>query len=329
VVPLFREIRERLKAAPGVRSTGFGFMRMMADNEWGSGITVEGYTPAENDPGPSRNAVGPEYFKTLGIAMVRGREFTERDDENAPKVAVINETFARFYFGGRDALGKRIGPGGRKGAAECTIVGVVQDGKYRTFREPATRMWYVPLAQSPARQGTLYVRTEGDPGSAISLVAKVIASIDKNVALVDPKTVQAQVYEQSRQERLLAALSTFFGVLAAMLATIGLYGVLSFMVSRRAREIGVRMALGAMPGDMARLVLREVAVIGMSGFALGLAAMAMAGGAVESLLFGVAPMDKWAVAAACAGMAVTALAAGYVPAARAARIDPAVTLRSD
>jgi len=329
VLPFFREVKERLERTPGVRSAAFASMRVMSGSEWGSGITVEGFTPAENDPGPSRNAVGPDYFRTLGVTLLRGREFTDRDHEKAPQVAIVNESFARFYFGGADPIGKRIGIGGRQGRADHTIVGVVGDTKYAEFREERRRVWYVPITAGSMAPRILYVRADGDAERTLALVRGTVASVDRNVPLQDPKSVETQVAEQSQRERMLATLSTSFAALAAFLAAIGIYGVIAFSVRQRLREIGVRMALGATPARVFAAVIRGVALIAGLGFALAFPAAWYVSGLLADLLYRVRLLDPWSIAAASVAMALTALTGGAFPARAASRVDPAAALRAE
>jgi predicted permease len=329
VISFFNNVKERLESVPGVRSASFSMLRIMSGNEWGSGITVEGFTPAENDPGPSREAVGPDYFRTLGVPLLRGREFTRRDDENAPKVAIVNESFAQFYFGTAEPIGKRIGPGGRQGKAEYTIVGVVRDTKYSDFRDDARRIWYTPVLAGSGMPQTLYVRADGDSQRALALVRNTVAGIDRNIPLHDARSVEMQVAERSRRERMLAMLSTFFGALAGFLAAIGIYGVMSFSVRQRLREIGIRLALGAAPVQVFTAVIRDVAFYTGLGFALASPAAWYASRLVSDLLYRVEPLDHWSIGAACLAMAVTVLMAGAIPARAASQVEPAATLRAD
>jgi predicted permease len=329
VLPFFNDLKERLESVPGVRSASFSMLRIMSGNEWGSGITVEGFKPAEDDPGPSREAVGPDYFRTLGVQLLRGREFTRRDDEKSPKVAIVNESFARHYFGAADPIGKRIGPGGGQGRAEYTIVGIVRDTKYSDFRDDARRVWYTPALVGGSMPRTLYVRADGDAERALALVRKTVAGIDRNIPLQDAKSVEMQVAERSRRERMLAMLSTFFAGLAGFLAAIGIYGVMSFSVRQRLREIGIRLALGAAPAQVFSAVIRDVAFYAGLGFALACPAAWYASGLLSDLLYRVEPLDHWSIGAACLAMAVTVLTAGAIPARAASQVEPAATLRAD
>ena len=331
VAPYFRRTVERVQALPGVRSAAFSVTRVMANHGWSSGIRVQGFTSAESDPGPNRNAVGPDYFATMGIPMVMGREFTARDDEKAPMVAIVNEAFAKFYFAGNNPLGRLIDQGGdSKEPPRFTIVGVAKDGRYRGIRDSSTRFWYVPIEQqSNLSLATLYVRTVGDPARAIVDVRRAVAGVDPNVAALNVKTVEAQIAEGQRFERMIAALSAFFGGLAAVLAAIGLYGILSYLVTQRQREIGVRLALGATPLGVAKLVVSSVAASATLGIVLALPAIYYGSHAVKSMLFGIEPLDPAALAAAAGTLAAVAAVAAWLPARRAASVSPSIALRSE
>jgi predicted permease len=281
--------------------------------------------------GPLRDAVGAGYFRTLGIPILLGRDFETRDDEKAPKVAIVNESFAKFYFGAANPLGKRIGDGGQD-KPDIEIVGVAKDSKYSVVREKTPRFWYVPYEQlfdDATMRTTLHVRTAGDPDHMIAGLRDAIWSVDSKVAIDNVTTLETQVEEHLSLERLVAALLSFFGILAALLASVGLYGVLAFSTARRRREIGVRLALGAEPARVRRLVLRDAAVQAIAGIAIGLPAGLAVSRLLESQLFGVSTTDPLSIAAATVLLAVVALAAGDLPARRASRVDPAIVLRCD
>jgi predicted permease len=326
--PFFREVLARVSTLPGVRSASFSARGLVRNSSWGSGIRVEGFTPIEGDIGPNRDVVGPGYFTAVGIPVLIGRDFSLQDGENSQQVAIVNEKFARFYFGNGNPIGRRIGPGGKKGSASYAIVGVVKDGKYATLREETPRFWYIPYEQFPGTKGLyLYARTVGDPARMIAAIRHEIGTIDKNVAVFDVKTLEQQVEEDLVTDRLVATLSGFFSLLAALLAAIGLYGVMAYQVTRRTREIGIRMALGAVRSGVVWMVLREVALLAALGIAIGVPAALALSRLIASMLYGVNPRDLVTLEAATALMTVVALAAGYFPARRAARVDPMVALR--
>jgi predicted permease len=300
----------------------------MGGGQWGSGISVEGFVVPEGEDDPRRDGVSAGYFSALGIPLVAGREFEETDRAQSPKVAIVNETFAKRYFGRENPIGKRIGEGGH--APERTVVGVVRDAKYARLREEPMRFWWVPYKQlDPERFHalTLYVRTTGDPAEMIQSVRQVVASVDNRVALFTIRTMQAQLNENLKIERLLATLSLFFGGLAALLAAIGLFGVLAYSVARREREIGIRVALGASSFQASWTVIRDMTGFALLGLAVGLGLAASAGKVVEGFLFGVHANDVASLAAACGLMGVIAVFAALIPARRAAAVAPAVACR--
>ena len=269
----YTQLVEQVRSLPGVQAATFGRQRLIANAAWSSGIIVPGFTPPEGDRGPNRDAIGSNYFSSLGIPLIAGREFTDADTAAAPKVAIVNEAFARFYFGNQNPLGKQIGPGG--GKPEYTIVGVTKNAKYRDMREAPTRFWYVPFAQlgdqGSFRALTLFVRTSSDPNSMANSIHAAVGRVDQNIALFDIKTIDAQVGDNVRLERALATLSIFFGMVAALLAGAGLSGVLAYSVAQRKREIGIRIAVGARPAQAAWAVVRGVGFFVIVGVAGGIA----------------------------------------------------------
>ncbi len=328
----YQRVREEIGALPGVEAVAVGRQPILGGRQWGSGISIEGReVPEQEQSLPRRDAVSSGYFSVLGMPLVGGREFTQADDASAPKVALVNETFARHFFGGENPIGKRIGEGGHP--ADTTIVGVVRDSKYSRLREEPMQFWWVPYRQVGLdRVGnalTLFVRTAGDPEGLIRGVRAAVSQVDPRMALFSVRTVEAQIDENLQIERLMAILSFFFGGVAALLAAIGLFGVLAYSVARREREIGIRIALGASPWEASWAILREVALYVFLGLAAGLGAAALAGSLVEGLLFGVQPRDLLSMAGACGAMGAIAFLAGFIPARRAASVPPAIAFRAE
>jgi putative ABC transport system permease protein len=277
---------------------------------------------------PNFAAVAPGFFETLGIPVVAGRPITESDGPQAPEVAVVNESFARRYFGGQ-ALGRRFGYGRGPRHQDVEIVGIVKDGKAVSLREEQRRFVFLSHAQREVLGGmTFYARTAGQPDALIGRVNALVRSVDPDLPVSELKTMRAQVRESLFVERMVAALSAAFGVLATLLAALGLYGVMAFAVALRTREIGIRMALGAQRRDVLRMVLRDVALLVAIGVALGLPGGYGMGRVVETQLFGLSARDPLTFAAATITLLAVALLAGYIPARRAARVDPMVALRS-
>ncbi len=271
---------------------------------------------------------GPGYFATLGIPLVAGREFTKRDADGAPLVGIINETAAHFFFGNRNPLGMHFGFGGRRGIADIEIVGVVKDDKTAGLKEASPRFVYSPYMQERSvTYMTVYVRTTRAPNELAAALRRVVQQADANLPVFGMKTMDTQVDEFLFTERLIAMLSTVFGSLAMLLAAIGLYGVMAYTVARRTREIGIRVALGASRAEVVRLVMREVGWMAAIGIAIGLPGAIALGRVIQSQLFGLAAYDPLTLALATAALASAALLAGYIPAARATRVDPMVALR--
>jgi predicted permease len=327
----YTQVVEQVRSLPGVQAVTFGRQRLIAGAAWSSGIIVPGFTSRPNDRGPYRDAIGSDYFSALGIPLIAGREFTNTDTAAAPKVAIINQAFARFYFGNQNPLGKLIGPGG--GKPDYTVVGVTQNAKYREMREAPTRFWYVPFAQLGGQGSfsalTLFVRTSSNPNSMVRSIRAAVERIDRNIALFDIKTVDAQVTDNVRLERALASLSVFFGTVAALLAGAGLFGVLAYSVAQRRREIGIRIAIGARPAEAAWTVIRGVALFVFVGVAGGIAIALGLSSIIRHLLFGIQPNDPLTFAIAALAIWAIATLAALLPAAQAAKIAPASALRSD
>lgn len=327
----YTQVAEQVRSVPGVQAATFGRQRLIAGAGWRSGIVVPGFTSPPNDIGPFRDAIGSGYFSALGIPLIGGREFTDADTGSTPKTAIVNQAFAEFYFGNQNPLGKLIGPGG--GKPEYTVVGVAQNAKYRDMRETPARFWYVPYAQL-GDQGsfsdlTLFVRTSSNPNAMGNSLRAAIAHVDRNVALFDTKTLDAQVADNLRLERALATLSVFFGTVAAALAGAGLFGVLAYSVAQRKREIGIRIAIGARPAEAAWTVVRGVAFFVFVGLAGGIAIALGMGSIIRGLLFGLPPNDPLTFGIAALAILAIGTLAAWLPATQAARIQPASALRSD
>ncbi len=327
---LYRRMQEELTAAPGVRSVSMSETGALAGNDWSMTVRVDGYQAKEGeDMNPSVDGVGPRYFETMGIPLVTGREFTERDVKGAPRVAVINETMAKYFFNGSNLIGRHFGFGRDKGT-EIEIVGVVKDVRSLELRDQAPRFLYIPYAQDDnVTQLTYYVRADQASGSTAGGIRQVVGRLDANLPIFDMKTMAVQVDESLFVERMVAALSVAFGALATLLAAIGLYGVMSYAVARRTREIGIHMALGAERGRVLWLVLREVAVMSAAGILGGLIAALWITRQVQSQLFGLSPNDPVTLTVATILLALVAITAGYIPARRATTIDPMIALRNE
>ena len=270
--------------------------------------------------------VSPSFFATLGIPLVAGRTLTDRDDLQAPRVVAINRTASRMYFPGANPIGRRFG-NSLENRTRTEIVGVVGDTKYNSLRDAAPPTMYIPIGQRQWPTMAVEVRTASDPASFVAGVREAVRRIDPNLPLMNMTTQTEEIEGRLAQERLFAQAYALFGLLAVSLASIGLFGLMSYSVARRTNEIGVRMALGARPGDVISMVMRESMVMVAAGIAVGLAGTVVTGRLIASLLFGLSPTDPPTVLLAVAVMLAVSAAAGYLPARRAARLDPMAALR--
>jgi predicted permease len=328
----YGRVQERVAALPGVISATSSLHLLLSGSVRDSSIWVQGFMGRPEDTHVNVMPAGAHFFHTMKIPLLRGRDFTERDTENAPKVAVINEALAKLCFLGRDPMGQRIAFGRDEVGME--IVGVAKDARYNSLRQTAPPTLYQPFRQA-ANVNWMYfeVRTAGDPRALIAAVPNAVASLDRNVPLFAMKTQTQQIDELLSQERLFAKLSTFFGLLALLLACVGLYGIMSYAVVRRTGEIGMRMALGAQHRNILSMFLREMLLLVAVGLALGIPACVvtarLAASVVSGLLYGVKPNDGTTIVMAGAVLIVLAVFAGFVPARRAAHVDAMVALRHE
>jgi predicted permease len=326
---LFQRLQDDIAAEPGVKSVSLAQESLMTDSNSSSTVRVEGYeSKEEEDMNPNTNRVAPAFFTTMGIPLLSGRDFNDGDEAQAPKVAVVNEAFARYFYKDQSPLGRRFGMGRRTEGYPFTIVGVVRDSKAASLREKPLRFVYFPYTQDERiGQMTFYVRASVDPAGLGNRMRAIVREADVGLPVTEMKTMQAQIRESLFVDRMVASLSASFGLLATLLAAVGLYGVMSYTVSLRTREIGIRVALGAERRTVLLMVLKEVAVLALIGVAIGLPSGYGLGRLVESQLFGMTARDPLTFAVATATLLVSALLAGYVPAARATRVDPLVALR--
>ncbi len=327
---LFQRVEEELAAVLGVTGVSAAVVPLLAGSNWGNDVSVEGFERGPDTDANARfNEVGAGYFRTLGIPLLAGRAFTPGDVAGAPKVAVVNEAFAKKFDLGQDPVGKWMALG-RSQELDIQIVGLVRDAKYSEVKDQVPPLFFMPYRQDE-RLGalTFYVRTSADPRQLLRTVPTVIARLDPNLPVEELKTMPQQVRENVSLDRMISTLAAAFAALATLLAAIGLYGVLAYTVAQRTREIGVRMALGADGRNVRAMVLRQVGRLLLVGGPIGIAAALGVGRAASSLLFGLDGHDPAVIAAAAAVLALVALGAGYLPALRASRVNPMVALRHE
>jgi len=328
----YARLMERVAALPGVRTVSMADQPLLAGAMY-EGVVVEGLvTPPKNGPVAAIKTVTPRFFETMGIPLRLGRDFSPQDLPGAPKVAIVNERFARQFLGGQNPIGKHIGLGGK--TADLEVAGVIADTKYRNLRGAAPATVYLPIDQLDltGRPGsmprTLHVRTSaGGLQSTSALIEQQARALDRNLPVSTVSTFANIIDAQLVRERLIATLSGFFGAVAMLLACFGLYGVMAYSVQRRTQEIGIRMALGAARGAATRMVMRQSVAMVLAGVTAGIPMALWLSKLVKSLLFGVEPGDAATLAAASLLLVAVAALAAYLPARRAARIDPTVALR--
>jgi predicted permease len=326
-VRFYEQLLDRLRATPGVTSAGIASVPILAGNEWDSSMSVEGHRPADGeDMQAFMNSLSPGYFATMQIPFLEGRDFTRMDIKKDATVAVVNRRFAQHFFKGKSAIGRRLGWGtGPNTKLTIEIVGVVADSLYEGPREGVRRQVFVPRWGKGG--ATFYVRTTTPSASAYGAFRHEVKQLDASMPIYRMKTLEAQLDETLLTERLIALLSAGFGLLATVLASVGLYGVMAFVVARRRKELGLRLALGAQRAGVIWLVMREVLVLLTIGLAIGIPTAMGLGQYVSSQLYGIQPNDPWIGGATVALLAIVSAAAGLIPAQRASRIDPILALR--
>lgn len=325
----FARVEEELAALPGVGGVSGSVVPVLAGSSWGSDVSVDGFESGPDvDSNARTNQVGAGYFGTMGVPLLAGREFTQADALEAPRVAIVNEAFARkFGLDTRGAVGSWMATG-RVSDLDIEIVGLVQDHRYNDVKDPVPPMFFLPYRQN-GQLGSLvlYARTTGAPEPVLAAINGLVRRLDPNLPVENLRTLEEQARQNVFLDRMIGTLSGAFALLATVLAAVGLYGVLAYSVAQRTREIGLRMALGADSGRVRGMVLGQVGRMMAVGGVLGIAAALGLGRAARSLLYGIEGHDPWVVAAVCLLLGVVALGAGYLPALRASRVDPMVALR--
>ena len=315
---------------PGVQSTSASAILPLGGNLWDRRVRVEGYVFGPDEPDQvGFNAIAPDYFATLKTPVIVGREFDDRDTQDAAKVAVVNESFARRFFKKQNALGRRVI------SADVTydIVGVVKDTKYQTLRSAPIATMYIPLMQREGEQpgsfSYLLRVSDGDPLRVIPDLDSVVRTADSGTAHAKRGRLRHGDRPLIATERIMAGLGTLFGFVAVLVAGLGVFGLMEFQVARRSNELGVRIALGATRACMMRLVLRDVVVMIAAGLLAGAAGVFILTGLADNLLFGLTASDPLVLALAASILALAATVAGWIPARRAATVDPLVALRHE
>jgi predicted permease len=329
---LFERLEDELAAQPGVVGVTAAQVPALAGSNWGSDVAVQGFKSGPDIDSNSRfNQVSPDYFKTMGIPMLVGREFRRSDRLGAPKVAIINEAFAKKFNLGNDAVGKRMGTGrGNQSELDMEIVGLVKDAKYSEVKDAVPPIFFQPYRQDDnVGNLTFYVRTAAGPEQILQTVRRVVASVDPNLPIENLRTMPDQVRQNVFMDRMITTLSSGFAIVATILAAVGLYGVLAYTVTQRTREIGLRMALGAAPGRVRVMVLRQVGIMTLIGGVIGLFAAMWAGKAARGseILYQIEGYDPLVLGASTVLLAAVAMAAGFIPAHRASKVDPMRALR--
>jgi predicted permease len=340
---LYRQIEDRFSSLPGMASVGLALYSPLEGDNWGDDVFLQGKT-IEGDKNSTWDRVSPRFLDAIGVPVLRGRGITAQDTATTQQVAIVNQTFAKRFFPNQDPVGKHFGIGDIKYSGSFEIVGVFADFKMNNPREPARPIFLRPLLP----QFTGFKEPEAISGetrsmfinsvilnfnepqqNADALIRRTLAAIDPNLTVIDIRTFDAQVAGNFNGERLIAELTSLFGVLALVLASVGLYGVMSYFVARRTSEIGIRMALGATRSSVVSMVLRGALGQILIGLALGIPAALGAGHLMASMLYGVGRHDPWALTGAVFVLGLCATVAGFIPARRAASIEPMQALRTE
>jgi putative ABC transport system permease protein len=322
----FNELLQRTRSLPGVEAASLASDSPISGGWDQNGIVVEGYTPQEDEKmSCDVTQISAGYFKSLNIPLLYGRDFIEQDTAGSPKVAIINEKMARYFFGTGNPIGRRIG---LEGVPDTTIIGVVKNVTYVNLRESIRRHFYLPIKQEQRLANlTLHMKTSGDSESITRSLRSELKTLDPHLPLYNVKTLRGEIEESLIQERLVTWLSIAFGVLALLLVALGLYGVLTFSVARRTREIGIRVALGAQRVDVFKLVITQGMILVGVGVAIGLGASFALSRLLSTLLFGVTPTHAATFVMVSVGLILIGLVACYLPARRATKVNPLVALR--
>ena len=323
----FQDLEDELAAQPGITAVSDSTVPLLTGSNNNNSVLVEGFRAGlDTDTSTRTNRVGAAYFSTLGVPVLAGREFTRSDGNGAPKVAIVNEAFLKKFDLGLDAVGRHMGSRTDE-KLDTEIVGIVRNAKYSQVKQEMLPTYFLPYRQADVGVMTYYVRTSMNPDAFMTNLRKHVTKLDPNLPVDAVRTLPQQIQESVFLDRFISVLSTAFASLATLLAAIGLYGVLAYTVSQRTKELGLRMALGAQPGRVRAMVLKQVAVMIAIGGTIGLTAAVWVGSIAGALLFEMKGWDPLVLGSAAIGLTIVALVAGFAPAHRAAQIDPMRALR--
>jgi len=331
LLPFHERMEEELRALPGVTAITAARVAVLADDNWGQDVTVEGFpTEAGVDRHTYYNMVGLNFFSTLGMQLKAGRDFTAADTVDRPKVAIVNEEFARKFNLGSSPIGKRMKTGGNNGPLDMEIVGLIHNAKYSSVKNEVRPVLYLPYRQVLSI-GTMnyYVRSIETPAAITSAIRETVKRLDPNLPINNVSTLARKAAETTALDRLLMTLSSAFAVVATLIAAIGLYGVLAYTIAQRTHEFGVRMAVGAQPGQIRMMVLRQVGRIALVGSIIGIGAALGLGRFIQSLLFELRGDDPSTFFTAALFLLLVVFSAGFIPAYRASKVDPMEALRHE
>ena len=325
---IYEQVEDALIRLPGVSHVAGSMVPLVSGDNWGTSVSVEGFhADPDTDVHSSLNMVGPDYFKAVGIQMIAGRDFTRSDTISSPKVAVVNEAFAKKFNLGANPIGRRVSQD-RSSKLDTEIIALVKDAKYSEIKQPVPPVLFTPYRQHERPDGLyFYVATSGSMDSVMAAIGPLVAGIDSTLPVSDLMTLTQQVRANVSEDRLISTLASVFAGLATLLAAIGLYGVLAYSVAQRTREIGLRMALGADATKIRTMVLNQVARMTLVGGVIGMALAAGAGWSAQSELYKMTGFDPVVLASSAGILAIVAMAAGFIPAWRASRVDPMLALR--
>jgi predicted permease len=344
--PLYDRLQHEFSALPGVKSVGLALYSPLEGNNWGEGVFIEG----RPEPGPnahngsSWDRVSTHFFETVGQRVIRGRDFTDQDTATSQMVAIVNQAFVKKFFPNEDPIGRHFGNDGQQFAGSYEIVGVVADAKYNNPRSEYRPFYYRPLTQRNTRFekpsdatgenwsmfiNSILLRFDSQPQNVDALVRRTLGNIDPNLTIVDLRSLDYQVAGNFNQERLIARLTMLFGILALVLASVGLYGITAYSVARRTSEIGVRMALGANRSDVVGMVMRGAFSQVLLGLAIGIPIALLGARLIATQLYGVHAYDPLSLLIAAVVLSAAAAVAGFVPARRASAIEPMKALRTE